>query len=144
GELKHRLRALGLRDTIAAGTFHSLAYAQLRTWWSDRGDREPELLDRKFALVARQLPRRPGKPDVNVLDAISEIEWAKARGLSPEQYADAAGHADRRPPLPASQMGEVYRRYEDEKNRRNFVDFDDLLRLCERAFARDPQFADTQ
>src|SRR4051812_2184512 len=33
GELTNRLRALGLRDSVAAGTFHAVAYAQLRTRW---------------------------------------------------------------------------------------------------------------
>src|SRR5213596_3231802 len=30
GELDSRLRSLGLRERIAAGTFHAIAYAQLR------------------------------------------------------------------------------------------------------------------
>src|SRR5436305_11367501 len=36
GELGSRLRALGLRDKIAAGTFHAVAYAPLRRSWADR------------------------------------------------------------------------------------------------------------
>ncbi len=46
-ELRTRLRALGIRDGVAAGTFHSLAYSQLRRRWSDRGELAPTLLDRK-------------------------------------------------------------------------------------------------
>src|SRR5213596_944831 len=34
GELNHRLRAFGLRDRIVAGTFHAVAYAQLRQLWA--------------------------------------------------------------------------------------------------------------
>src|SRR5215217_3458413 len=37
GELSARLGALGVRDQVAAGTFHALAYAQLRRRWADRG-----------------------------------------------------------------------------------------------------------
>src|SRR3954466_14374137 len=47
GELTTRLRALGLRDSVAAGTFHAIALAQLRARWSEKGITPPELLDRK-------------------------------------------------------------------------------------------------
>jgi DNA helicase-2/ATP-dependent DNA helicase PcrA len=56
GELTERLRSLGLRDRLAAGTFHSVAYAQLRSRWADRGIEPPSLLDRKVGFVARLLP----------------------------------------------------------------------------------------
>lgn len=144
GELKSRLAQLGLRDAIAAGTFHGIALAQLRARWSERGDREPQLLDRKFALVARQLPRRRGQSDVNPLDAVAEIEWAKARRIRPDQYADEAMQHNRRPPMPAHEMAAAYQGYEEEKNRRGFVDFDDLLDRCEQALVTDPAFAATQ
>ncbi len=58
GELTDRLRALGLRDQVAAGTFHAVAYAQLRSRWADRGVRPPELLERKVGFVARLLAGR--------------------------------------------------------------------------------------
>ena len=35
GELGERLAGLGLRDAVAAGTFHSVAAAQLRRWWAE-------------------------------------------------------------------------------------------------------------
>jgi len=144
GELRTRLAGMGLRDAIAAGTFHGIALAQLRTRWIERGEREPQILDRKYALVARQLPRRAGQRDINPLDAISEIEWAKARRITPQHYADEALAHNRRPPMPAADMAAAYERYEQEKARRGFVDFDDLLSLCERALAADANFAATQ
>ena len=58
GELNSRLRGLGLRDSVAAGTFHGIAYAQLRRYWADNNRTAPGLLDRKAALVARVLPPR--------------------------------------------------------------------------------------
>ena len=100
GELRSRLAGMGLRDAIAAGTFHGIALAQLRTRWIERGEREPQILDRKYALVARQLPRRAGHRDVNPLDAVSEIEWAKARNIGPAHYADEAAAVQ--PPSPAA------------------------------------------
>src|SRR5712671_3667258 len=47
GELRSRLASLGVRDGVAAGTFHAIAYAQLRQRWSDTGQTPPTLLDRK-------------------------------------------------------------------------------------------------
>ena len=39
GELRDRLGRLGLRHGVHAGTFHSIAYAQLRQRWEERGVR---------------------------------------------------------------------------------------------------------
>ncbi|MGH9178925.1 MAG: UvrD-helicase domain-containing protein, partial [Acidimicrobiales bacterium] len=36
GELRARLTSLGVREPVAAGTFHAVAYAQLRRRWADR------------------------------------------------------------------------------------------------------------
>ncbi len=143
GELTQRLRALGLRDRVQAGTFHGVAYGQLRSHWADHGLRPPTLLDRKGRILGRLLPRSPGKP-FTALDAASEIEWAKARMVTPARYAEAAAVAGRRPPLPPDAMAGVYERYEDEKRRRHLVDFDDLLWLCARAMTTDDDFRAAQ
>ncbi|MGH9064460.1 MAG: UvrD-helicase domain-containing protein, partial [Acidimicrobiales bacterium] len=55
GELRRRLAGLGIRDQVAAGTFHGVAYAQLRRRWADRGEVPPALLDRKVAVLGRLL-----------------------------------------------------------------------------------------
>src|ERR671917_216230 len=44
-ELSSRLAALGVREHVATGTFHAIAYAQLRRRWADTGERPPALLD---------------------------------------------------------------------------------------------------
>src|SRR5262245_2512072 len=87
GELRARLRRLGLRDDVTAGTFHALAYAQLRGWWADRGTPPPDLLERKGRLLARLLGRNSS---VMALDVAGEIEWAKARLVAPDEYVGAA------------------------------------------------------
>ena len=148
GELGARLAQLGVRDQVAAGTFHSLAYAQLRRRWAERGERPPALLDRKVRLIVPLLPRRsasgPGARWVQPGDVASEIEWAKARMVAPADYEIEAAAAGRRPPLPAPAIAGIYRRYEDEKRRRALVDFDDLLLACADAIESDPEFAATQ
>jgi DNA helicase II / ATP-dependent DNA helicase PcrA len=139
GELNSRLRALGLRDAVAAGTFHSVAYAQLRARWADRGVTPPELLDRKVGFVARLLPSR-----VQALDVVGEIEWAKARRIEPDRYVAAAADAERNPPLDPYEVAKHYAAYEEAKQRRRMVDFDDLLRLAVRDLTGDPEFAAAQ
>ncbi len=140
GELSSRLRQLGLRDQVVAGTFHSVAYAQLRARWADRGIRPPELLDRKLGFVIRLLS---GAARSSGLDIVSEIEWAKARDIEPDEYGAEAHRLGRRAPLAYRDMADVYQRYEQEKHRRRMVDFDDLLRLCRRDLREDREFAKT-
>jgi DNA helicase-2/ATP-dependent DNA helicase PcrA len=168
GELRERLAGLGVRDQVAAGTFHAVAYAQLRRWWADRGRAAPVLLDHKGALLHRLLSspsgspdrrgaaRRAGASDPNSRDGATnpgaslvgplaaEIEWAKARLLEPEAYADAAVGADRHPPLTPSEVAEVYARYEGEKRRRGLVDFDDLLKALAVAMETEEELAAAQ
>jgi len=141
GELTARLRHLGLRDHVAAGTFHAIAYAQLRGLWSDRNRPPPQLLERKVRLLARLLGRNPPAPPVEVA---GEIEWAKARLVPPGGYAAAAAGAGRLPPLDPARMDDLYQRYEDEKRRQRMVDFDDLLLLAIRAMEHDHDFAAAQ
>jgi DNA helicase-2/ATP-dependent DNA helicase PcrA len=142
GELNGRLRRLGLRDSVAAGTFHGIAYAQLRIRWADRGITPPTLLDRKVGFVARLLPRRAEA--YAAVDVVTEIEWAKARDVEPDDYVAAAAAAARRSPVPASAVAEVYARYEREKRDRRMVDFDDLLSFTRRALLSEPEFAAAQ
>jgi DNA helicase-2/ATP-dependent DNA helicase PcrA len=142
GELTERLRSLGLRDRLAAGTFHSVAYAQLRSRWADRGIEPPSLLDRKVGFVARVMPA--SARDVPPIDVVAEIEWAKARMVDPDRYAQAAVTAGRRPPLDPAEVARIFARYEEARRERRLVDFDDLLRVCRRDLLRDPEFAATQ
>ncbi|MBW3614992.1 MAG: UvrD-helicase domain-containing protein [Actinobacteria bacterium] len=145
GELRSRLAALGVRDQVVAGTFHSVAYAQLRRRWADRGEHPPALLDRKVRLIAPLLGRhRSGSAAVQPADVAAEIEWAKARMIPASRYEDEAAAAGRKPPLPSPVMAALYERYEADKRKRGLVDFDDMLALCARALATDEEFAATQ
>ncbi len=142
-ELGARLARLGVRDQVAAGTFHGIAYAQLRRRWAERGERAPALLDRKTRILAPLLPARADAP-VQPADVAAEIEWAKARLIGPGRYEREAVAAGRRTPLPPAAVAALYERYEAEKRKRCLVDFDDLLAACALAMETDPEFAASQ
>jgi DNA helicase-2/ATP-dependent DNA helicase PcrA len=144
GELRTRLGKLGVRDGVAAGTFHAIAYAQLRQRWADTGEAAPQLLERKAGFLRRLIGRNGLDPAIQLVDLAAEIEWAKARMIAPERYEAAALAAGRTPPIPASAMASLYERYETEKHRRGVVDFDDLLLRCGALMRDDAAFAAAQ
>jgi DNA helicase-2/ATP-dependent DNA helicase PcrA len=143
-ELSSRLAALGVRDQVAAGTFHAIAYAQLRRRWADTGERPPALLDRKTRLLLRLLPARRSPSDAGPGELAGEIEWAQARMVSPAAYVDAVAAAGRKTPMPAAAVAAIYEGYQQEKRRQRLVDFDDLLLECARVLETDAAFAATQ
>src|SRR5207302_10837919 len=96
GELSGRLSALGVRDQVAAGTFHAIAYAQLRRRWADRGERPPTLVDRKVRLLAPLLAGHRSAA-VQPADLATETERATARCVGPAPYDAEAGAAGRKP-----------------------------------------------
>jgi DNA helicase-2/ATP-dependent DNA helicase PcrA len=140
GELRDRLHALGLRHGVAAGTFHGVAFAQLRSRWADEGRTPPTLLARKAKVLGGIVTGTP----LTVAQVATEIEWAKARLVGPDGYVEAVAGARRRTPAPAERIAELYHRYEDEKRRARMVDFDDLLRLCGHLLETDTSFAAAQ
>jgi DNA helicase-2/ATP-dependent DNA helicase PcrA len=132
GEMRSRLAALGVTG-VNARTFHSAAYAQLRVL-----NPEPigEVIASKARLVrqiANGLP--PPYRFRPVSDLATEIEWARNRRVSPDDYQDLL--ADHRPPIRADLMAGVYRQYERRKKSRNLIDFEDLLELAIRMYDRD-------
>jgi len=145
GELVDRLRRLGLRDEATAGTFHGVAWGILRTRYSEQRRDAPALLDRKTRVLRDLVPTAPGRTSAQVAGEVAgEIEWAKARMVTPDTYVAAAKAAGRRPPLNAERVAELYAAYEREKQRRRVVDFEDLLALCARALEDDERFAAAQ
>ncbi len=151
-ELRARLGELGVPANVTAGTFHAVALAQLRHRYAELGRTPPSLLDAEAKLLAQlgedsRRRARAGRrlEDRALLAALaSEIEWAKARLVSPDHYAIAASEAQRQLPLAPEEVAETYRRYEQEKRRRHLVDFEDLLSLLDQEMRRDPDFAAAQ
>jgi DNA helicase-2/ATP-dependent DNA helicase PcrA len=121
-ELKQRLQGLGIAGAVRATTFHAAAYAQMRYFWPRvHSGPLPTVLDRKVPLLL-PLAKQAG---AQAADLATEIEWAKARLVTPERYAELA--RDRDAPLPPAQMSAIFARYEQIKSDRHLVDFDDML-----------------
>ncbi|WP_196770635.1 ATP-dependent DNA helicase UvrD2 [Mycobacterium colombiense] len=154
GEMRSRLRmidaAAGADATVGAVsalTFHAAAHRQLRYFWPRVvGDTGWQLLDSKFAVVARAASRaRINASTDDVRDLAGEIEWAKASLIGPEEYPAAVAAAARDIPLDAARVATVYAAYEALKARGDNVtllDFDDLLLHTAAAIENDPAVAE--
>jgi DNA helicase-2/ATP-dependent DNA helicase PcrA len=133
-ELRARLAALGTPRGVQALTFHAAALRQLR-YFAYRNGPMPEILESKLRLLVPAAKAR----GVQAADLATEIEWAKARRLTAEAYADEGGSTNA--PLPPDLMAGVYRRYEADKTERNLLDFEDLLLRAADLFTGDAEAA---
>lgn len=140
-ELRQRLRSLGIRDRIEAGTFHAVAWQQLRDRWAAAGRTPPTLLDRVQPFLREHVAKAT---PAEVSDLASEIGWARAGLVRPEQYEVVAARAGRRPRKSMAWVAEQFAAYEAAKARRHVVDFDDLLAACTAAIEGDTAFAAAQ
>ena len=143
GEMRTRLRALGI-PAAQARTFHAAALRQLRYFWPRVvGDAPWELMDGTKLRFVGQAAQRVGlATEVETLrDLASEIEWAKASLVSPEDYVTAAVRAGRDLPAPGEQVVRVYQTYEQLKNAARVLDFDDLLLHTAAALEGHPEVA---
>ena len=64
--------------------------------------------------------------------------------IAPDRYVAATRAAERRVPRSPSEIADLYARYEAEKRKKRWLDFDDLLVGCADAIERDPDFAAAQ
>ena len=129
GELKGRLRGLGV-EGVSARTFHSAALRQARFFWPQAVGRDlPAILGSKLGLVRSAAARvRAGNEPTVMRDLASEIEWAKVSNVGPESYAGAAAAAVRLVAgLELEAVGRVYAAYEELKEDRGVIDFEDVL-----------------
>ncbi len=136
GELRRRLRALGLRDFVEAGTFHSIALGLLRQRWADAGRPAPTVISDRERLIADVADGCP----VELLG--TERTWSAARGVKPADYVAAARTVNRRCGVPAERIGNALEAYEVLKRRRGVVDLDDLLLDLSHELATDGAFAE--
>ena len=156
GELRGRLRQLGVGQ-VRAGTFHAAALRQLNYFWPRIvGGRPPKLIDSKAALV-REAAREARVKTDSIADVAAEIEWAKTMQVRPPDYAAAARAASRTPPAaaataaaaastaaratppkapavaaestPHDAVAVVFAEYERLRRERHLIDFESVLEL---------------
>jgi len=131
GELKHRLRQLGVPN-VAARTFHSAALRQARYFWPQAyGSPLAPVTDQRLPMVRDACRQLQVVVDATGMrDLLTEISWAKVSNVDAADYADLAPKAGREVAgLEPDQVGDVLARYERVKNDRGVIDFDDIL-LC--------------
>ncbi|MFY9711892.1 MAG: ATP-dependent helicase [Microbacterium sp.] len=139
GELRGRLRALGV-EGVAARTFHATALAQLNFFWPTlAGSPAPSIIDNKVRLLGQAADGLRMRPNTATLrDIASEIEWRKVSMLSIEQHA-ALGRTVNG--VDATQLAELQRAYEVLKDERRQLDFEDVLLACAGMLEAEPRVA---
>jgi DNA helicase-2/ATP-dependent DNA helicase PcrA len=143
GEMRSRLRTLGVAN-IAARTFHSAALKQLMYFWPQAlGGRFPSLLTSKSGFLGEAIDRAGlsvTKSPSLLRDISGEIEWAKVMQIPSDEYAKSVDEGQRRLPtksqskssnsrLGAPDIARVYEAYESLKKQERAIDFEDVLLL---------------
>ena len=136
GEMRARLRALGV-PAIAARTFHAAALKQLLYFWPEAlGGRFPALLTSKSAFLGEALDRAGitlTKSPAALREISSEIEWAKVLQIPSDEYVEAALANNRvitsRSKLNLEDIARTYESYESLKRQERVIDFEDVLLL---------------
>lgn len=129
-EMRHRLAQLGV-PKAQARTFHSAALRQLRHFWPTVvGGPLPDVIPHKASLVAASAARLGITIDrTNVRDIAAEVEWAKVSMIDAAHYASRVARLRRDVPagLDVGDMARLLDVYEDAKNERGVIDFEDIL-----------------
>jgi len=136
GEMRARLRTLGV-PTVAARTIHSAALKQLLYFWPTVfGGRTPDLMTTKTGFLTEAINRAGLSSSLRATnrelmrDIASEIEWAKVSQVTPVDYIDQVGRRSQKPRVLPEQMVQVYTAYESIKKQELAIDFEDVLLLC--------------
>lgn len=141
GELRRRLHRLGLREHVEAGTFHSVMLSILRQRWSDTDRAKRTVVPERRRLLRDALAESPNRTRRDLESAHAEIDWAAARGITSHNYESLARREGRRPVGGVDQAVDGLRLYEQIKQRRGVIDFDDVLMMVLSEAQRDPEFA---
>ena len=135
GEMRTRLRSLGV-PTVAARTIHAAALKQLLFFWpSVFGGRTPDLLTSKTGFLSEAINRAGLQGTINInsrdtlRDIANEIEWAKVSQIGPTDYLTELDNRAAKPRVNAEQVAQVYTAYESIKRQELAMDFEDVLLL---------------
>lgn len=135
GEMRARLRSLGV-PTVAARTIHSAALKQLLYFWPGVfGGRTPDLLTTKTSFITEAISRAGLTRTLSATsrellrEIATEIEWAKVSQIAPEDYMDESKDRTERNRINSGQIAQVYEAYESLKRQERTIDFEDVLLL---------------
>lgn len=135
GEMRTRLRSLGV-PTVAARTIHAAALKQLIYFWpSVFGGRVPELMTAKAGFIGEAINRAGLASELRATsrelmrDIASEIEWAKVSQVAPEDFVNEIAKRSQKPRVSAEKLAQVYTAYESVKKQELAIDFEDVLLL---------------
>ncbi|MFM8562987.1 MAG: ATP-dependent helicase [Acidimicrobiia bacterium] len=137
-ELRRRLRTLGVRDGVTAGTFHSVALSLLRQHWDSTGRAHPTVVSDRRRLIGEVMGAKRSA-DIAALSA--DVDWARARNVPPERYAATLSATGRRGSAPATEVARIMSDLEVLKKKRGVIDLDDLLSHSIQLMTSSEQFA---
>ncbi|MEY9950735.1 ATP-dependent helicase [Leifsonia sp. EB34] len=141
-ELRGRLRQLGAGG-VSARTFHAAALAQLNYFWPQVvGGQLPSVLDGKGRVLGHAAEKLGLRVDTATLrDVAAEIEWRKVSSIGLEEYAAALASRALPGTLTAEQLVDFHRAYEELKDERKQIDFEDVLLVCAGMIETEPSVA---
>ena len=135
GEMRTRLRSLGV-PSVAARTIHAAALKQLTFFWPQVfGGRTPDLLTTKSGFLTEAIKRAQLQGELSISsrdllrDIATEIEWAKVSQISPSDYLSESLKRTVKPRINPEQLAKVYTAYESVKHQERAIDFEDVLLL---------------
>lgn len=141
-ELRGRLHTLGA-GAVQARTFHAAALAQLGHFWPIVvGGNAPRVLEFKGRLLGQAAERAKVKVDTPTLrDVAAEIEWRKVQMLSPAEYEQRLPSRGAPGTLTIEQHLAVIAAYEQLKDERRSLDFEDVLLVTAGMIESEPAVA---
>lgn len=141
-ELRGRLHALGA-GAVQARTFHAAALAQLGHFWPIVvGGPAPRVLEFKGRLLGQAAERAKVKVDTPTLrDVAAEIEWRKVQLLSPAEYEQRLPSRGAPGSLTVEQHLAIMTAYEQLKDERRSLDFEDVLLVTAGMIEAEPAVA---
>ena len=135
GEMRTRLRSLGV-PSVAARTIHAAALKQLTFFWPQVfGGRTPDLLTTKSGFLTEAIKRAQLQGELSISsrdllrDIATEIEWAKVSQIAPSDYLSESQKRTVKPRINPEQLAKVYTAYESVKHQERAIDFEDVLLL---------------
>jgi DNA helicase-2/ATP-dependent DNA helicase PcrA len=135
GEMRTRLRSLGV-PSVAARTIHAAALKQLTFFWPQVfGGRTPDLLTTKSGFLTEAIKRAQLQGELSITsrdllrDIATEIEWAKVSQVAPSDYLSESQKRNVKPRINPEQLAKVYTAYESVKHQERAIDFEDVLLL---------------